>query len=251
MTGSRVFGVAATAFGVIALLWRDFATVWHPVPADVPHRAALVYVTTLLLLVGGAAVQWHRTLRPGLLLLAILYLLAACLWLPRVIGYPQLIGTWSGFAQQFCLTVAAITVYAMAAPPGTSWAQPLARAGRVLFGLCAIIFGVAHLLALPQTAELVPAWLPLGQSFWAIATGVVFVLAGISMLVGIYAMIAAVVLAAMLTSFGLLIWLPSAVRHPHEHIVWAGNTINLAVTAAAWMMAESLRVRRPSAEEGI
>ena len=78
-----------------------------------------------------------------------------------------------------------------------------------------------------------------------------FVLAGISMLVGIYAMIAAVVLTAMLASFGLLIWLPSAVRHPHEHIVWAGNTINLAVTAAAWMMAESLRVRWPSAEEGI
>jgi uncharacterized membrane protein YphA (DoxX/SURF4 family) len=239
--GSRVFGAAAIGFGIIALIWRDFATVWHPVPATVPHRAALVYITAILLLAGGAGVQWRRTLRSGLLLLAILYLLAACLWLPRVIGYPELVGTWSGFAQQFCLTVAAMTVYAMASPLDVPWAQPLARVGRVLFGLCAIIFGVAHFLALPQTAELVPAWLPLGQRFWAIATGIVFVLAGISMLVGICAMIAAVVLAAMLASFGLLIWLPSVIRHPHEHIVWAGNAINLAVTAAAWMMAESLR----------
>jgi uncharacterized membrane protein YphA (DoxX/SURF4 family) len=251
MTGGRVFGVAAMAFGIIALIWRDFATVWHPVPADVPHRVILVYVTAILLLAGGAAVQWRRTLRPGLVLLAILYLLTACLWLPRVIGYPQLIGTWSGFAQQFCLTVAAMTVYAMAAPLDAPWAQPLARAGRVLFGLCAISFGIAHFLALPQTAELVPAWLPLGQRFWGIATGVVFVLAGISMLAGIYAMLSAVVLTVMLASFGLLIWLPSAIRHPHEHIVWAGNTINLAVTAAAWMMAEALRARPRSSEEGL
>ena len=249
--GSRVFGAAAMAFGVIALIWRDFATVWHPVPADVPHRATLVYVTAILLLVGGAAVQWSRALRPGLLLLGFLYLLAACLWLPRVIGYPQLIGTWSGFAQQFSLTVAAMTVYAIAAPVGAPWAHPLARAGRVLFGLCAIIFGVAHFLALPQTAVLVPAWLPLGQRFWAIATGIVFVLAGISIFAGIHAVLAARLLAVMLASFGLLIWLPSAIRHPHEHIVWAGNTINLAVTAAAWMMAESLRVRSWSSDEGI
>jgi uncharacterized membrane protein len=239
--GSRVFGVAAMAFGVIALIWRDFASVWHPVPADVPHRTVLVYVTAILLLAGGAAVQWRRTVRAGLLLLALLYLLAACLWLPRVIGYPQLIGTWSGFAQQFSLTVAAVTVYAMATPLGAAWAQPLARFGRVLFGLCAIIFGVAHFLALPQTAGLVPAWLPLGQRFWAVVTGIVFVLAGISILAGIYAMSAALLLTMMLASFGLLVWLPSAIRHPHEHIVWAGNTINLAVTAAAWMMAESLR----------
>jgi uncharacterized membrane protein len=250
MVGSRIFGVAAMGFGLIELIWRDFATVWHPVPADVAHHATLVYVTAILLLVGGAAVQWRRTLGPGLLLLAFLYLLAACLWLPRVTGYPQLVGTWSGFAQQFCLTVAAMTVYAMAAPLGALWTQPLARVGRVLFGLCAIIFGVAHFLALPQTAELVPAWLPLGRHFWAIATGIVFVLAGISILLRIYAVLACQLLAAMLASFGLLIWLPSLIRHPHEHIVWAGNTINLAVTAAAWMMVEALRARSWSSDEG-
>jgi uncharacterized membrane protein len=248
--GSRIFGVAAMGFGLIELIWRDFATVWHPVPAGVPHRATLVYVTAILLLVGGAAVQWRRTLRSGLPLLAFLYLLAACLWLPRVIGYPQLVGTWSGFAQQFCLTVAAMTVYAMVAPLDAPWTQPLARVGRVLFGLCAIIFGLAHFLALPQTAELVPAWLPLGQRFWAIATGIVFVLAGISILLGIYAVLAAQLLTAMLGSFGLLIWLPSLIRHPHEHIVWAGNTINLAVTAAAWMMVEALSVRSRSSGAG-
>jgi len=237
-------------FGVIALIWRDFASVWHPVPAGVPHRATLVYVTAILLLVGGAAVQWRRALRPGLVLLAILYFLAACLWLPRVIGFPQLIGTWSGFAQQFSLTVAAVSVYAMAAPVGASWAQPLARVGRALFGLCAIIFGLAHVLALPQTAELVPAWLPFGQRFWAIATGIVFVLAGISILLGIYAVLAAQLLTVMLASFGLLIWLPSLIRHPHEHIVWAGNAINLAVTAAAWMMAEAVRAHLWSSDTG-
>ena len=239
--GTRVYGVAAMAFGAIALVWGDFATVWHPVPAGVPYRAALAYVSAVLLLAGGAAVQYRRALRPALLLLATLYFLAACLWIRRVVGYPQLIGTWSGFAEEFSLTAAALTVYAMNIPVESAWAPRMVRACRVLFGLCVISFGLAHLLALAETASMVPAWLPLGQRFWAGATGTALVLAGVSILTGIQALLAARLLTVLLGLFGLLVWIPTVVGHPHDHIAWAGNAINLAVTGAAWMMADSLR----------
>jgi len=245
LPGTRVYGAAAIALGIIGLVWGDFATVWQPVPASVPHRIALAYATAILLLVAGAVIQWRRAFRAALLLLATLYLIAACLWVRRIIGYPQLIGTWSGFAEEFSLTVAAVAVYATSTSRNERWAPLLARVCRVLFGSCAIAFGLAHLLALPQTASLVPAWLPPGQRFWAVTTGGAFLLAGVSMITGISAMMAARLLTAMLALFGLLVWAPSAFRSPHEHIVWAGNAINLAITAAAWMMADSLRSSSP------
>src|SRR4051812_1329422 len=215
--GVRTYGVAAAALGMIALVWRDFATVWHPVPGNVPHRLALVYVTAALLIAAGAAVQMRRTMRAALLVLAFLNLIAACLWIRRIVGYPELIGTWSGFGEQFSLTAAALAVYVLTTPAGVPWAPRAAAAARVSFGLCAISFGLAHFFALPQTASMVPHWLPLGQRFWAAATGTALFLAGVAILTGIQALLATRLLTVLLALFGLLVWLPTVVSHPHEH----------------------------------
>lgn len=48
--GSRVYGFAAIALGLIGLAWGDFATVWQPVQASVPHREALAYIIAVCLL---------------------------------------------------------------------------------------------------------------------------------------------------------------------------------------------------------
>ena len=241
--GTRVFGVASIALGVIQLAWRDFAMVWHPVPVGVPGRSALVYTVALLLVGGGAGVQWRRTLRPALLLLALLYLLAACLWIRRVIGYPQLIGTWSGFAEEFSLTAAAVTMYAVSSRLDDKRMRRLSVIGRVLFGLCAIAFGLAHFLALTETARMVPDWLPMGRTIWALIAGIALFLAGISIVTGIQALLAARLLTVLLALFGLLVWIPIVVGTPRDHIAWAGNAINLVITAAAWMMADALCAR--------
>ncbi len=101
--GIHVYGFAAVAIGIIGLVWGDFSTVWQPVPAGVPHRAALAYIVAVCLIAGGAAVQRRTTAQAGALVLAILYFMSALLWLPRVIGYPRMIGTWLGFAEEFAL----------------------------------------------------------------------------------------------------------------------------------------------------
>jgi hypothetical protein len=59
--GTRVYGAAAIAFGLIGLFWGDFASVWQPVDPDFPHRRVLAYIVAVLFLVGGVAVQWRRT----------------------------------------------------------------------------------------------------------------------------------------------------------------------------------------------
>ena len=166
--------------------------------------------------------------------------MAALLWLPRVIGFPRIFGTWLGFAEQFALVAAGLVVYAFLAPRNAVWAMRTSQIGRFLFGICVVVFGLAHFFALPQTASMVPNWLPPGQKFWAIATGVAFLLAASAMLSGIRAVLASRLLTAMLITFGALVWAPSLFAHPGAHMVWAGNAINLALTGAAWAVADSI-----------
>lgn len=238
--GIHVYGFAAVAIGIIGLVWRDFSTVWQPVPADVPHRTALAYVVAVCLIAGGAAIQRRPTAQTGVLLLTILYFMSALLWLPRVIGYPQMIGTWLGFAEQFALVAAGVVGYASLAPPGAPWKVKTVRVSRLLFGLCVVVFALAHFLALKETAGMVPKWIPPGQRFWAIATGMAHLLAGIAILTGILAGTAARLFTAMLLGFGVLVWLPSLFGPGDAHVMWGGNAINLALAGAAWIISDSI-----------
>ncbi len=90
---------------------------------------------------------------------------------------------------------------------------------------------------------MVPAWIPPGQQFWAVATGIFHLLAGIAILSGVLAVLASRLLTGMLITFGALIWAPSLFAAPHEHMVWGGNAMNLALTGAAWVIADSIASR--------
>jgi uncharacterized membrane protein YphA (DoxX/SURF4 family) len=238
-----VYGGASVALGLIGLRWGDFASVWQPVPATVPHRVALAYIAALALVLGGAATLHRRTARLGAVTLGVVYLGVALPWLRRVVHYPQLSGTWLGFFEQFALVVAAMVVYVSVMPDTTDRAPSNPRmisVARVLLGLCALSFGVAHFTALPQTAAMVPKWLPPDQRFWAAATGLFHLLAAAALLTGVRAQLAARLLAVMLVGFGALVWAPMLVADPATHLRWAGNAVNLAIAGAAWVVADAL-----------
>ncbi|MDT5270735.1 MAG: hypothetical protein QOH49_2921 [Acidobacteriota bacterium] len=241
--GRRVYGLGAIALGLVGLGWGDFATVWQPIqalPFTVPHREALAYIAAACLLSAGVAIQWRRSAPAGLLVLAILYFIFALLWLPRVIGYPQIFGTWGGFLEEFALVAAAVVAYASLLPHGSANSVRTARIGRLSFGVCVLSFGLGHFFAIPQTAAMVPSWIPPGQQFWAVATGVAHLLAGIAILSGVPDVLGSRLLTVMLATFGALVWAPALFAQPREHMVWAGNAINLALIGAAWVVADSI-----------
>ena len=243
--GRRVYGLGAVALGLVGLVWGEFATAWQPVQTvGIPDQGALAYVVAACLLLAGVAVLWRRGVKAGLLVLAVLYFLFAMLWLPRVVGYPHIFGTWGGMLEAMAPAVAAVVGYASVLPRGSVAATRVDRFGRLAFGVCAVSFGLVHFTAVPQTAAMVPSWIPPGQLFWAVATGVFHLLAGVSILSGVLDVLGSRLLTLMLAVFGALVWAPRLFEYPHEHMVWAGNAFNLAVVGAAWVVADSIASRR-------
>jgi uncharacterized membrane protein YphA (DoxX/SURF4 family) len=105
-------------------------------------------------------------------------------------------------------------------------------------------FTAEQLFYLSGTASFVPKWIPPGQMFWAVLTTVAFALAAVALLSGRAALLASRLLVVMLVGFGLLVWLPAPFADPHKLINWAGNAQNLAITGAAWIVADYLTQQR-------
>jgi uncharacterized membrane protein len=239
--GYRVYGFAALALGVIGIVWGDFALVWQPVPPDLPDRAMLAYLVAATELFSGAALLWRRTALFGAVVLAILFALGVVLLqLPKALPHPENIGPWGGVAEQTALVVGGLLAFAMLAELQSA---ALYRIAWILFGLCCLVFGAEHFRYERDTAAMVPKFLPMGQVFWARATGVFHIAAGLGILTGIRARLAAQMLTAMFLLFSVLVHIPILAQDPTAHFGWTINAINLALTGAAWIVADSLRGR--------
>jgi uncharacterized membrane protein YphA (DoxX/SURF4 family) len=236
--GNRIYGAAAIALGLVGLAWGDFAAVWQPVPEHTPFYVYLAYAAALLLCGAGAALQWRRTAAAGALLLAALYFVFALLWSRRIFASPEIFAVWLGTAEQLALGLGGFAIYVSQLPRNERSTIRLFLTCRHLFGLCLVIFGIAHFCYVTETAAMVPAWLPPGPRFWALATGAAHLLAGLALLTGIRARLAARLVTAMFVGFALLVWLPQLFSTPHEHMIWAGNAVNFALIGAAWAVAD-------------
>ena len=160
--GRLVFGVAALAFGLIALVWHGYND-WHP-----PRY--LIYVAVAAQIFGGAAIQFRRTAKTGAVVLGAFYLVFALLCVPRIVSTPRIYNSWGNFFEQFSLVTGAAIVYAHLS---SAWSrETLNRIGRILLGICAASFALEQAFYLNPTAQLVPKWFPPSQMFWAVATTV-------------------------------------------------------------------------------
>ena len=255
VAGVYLYAAGSIAAGLLDLIWGDFEAAHQPIQAfgdHIPGREILAYVAAIWLVVGGAAILWRRTIRIGAAALAGIYFIFAVFWLPRFytaphalgLRVPLLISLLVGVAQQLILVGAAGLIDAFLRTGDVAWRSRALLLVGWIFGLSSIDFGLAHLTGVRDVAGMVPQWMPLGGNFWAILTGIAFVLAGIAILSRILDVLATRLLALMLFLFSVLVLAPAPMAHPHNHVTWGSNAYNLAAVGAAWIFAESIAIVR-------
>lgn len=244
--GWRVLGVGVMALGLLALALGTFDP-GQPVPKAFPDRMVLAYAAGVFMVLAGAAIEWRRTTAWAAAALAAYYgLIVVVLMNGRVIlAHSAEYGAYSGTAEQLAIAAGALIVYAANARIDARRAARLTHLARLAFGVCAVLFGGAHFFYLNFTVPLVPKWLPPNPEFWAYATGIGHIAAGVAILAGVQARLAAILLTAMYVSFTLLVHGPMLLANPTGHFILSENALNLALIGAAWVVADSLgRSRR-------
>ena len=250
--GRRVYGLGVMALGMVCLAWGDF-DLGQPVPKNFPDRIALAYAAAAFMLVAGAAVEWRRTAAWGAAALTAYYALIVVILMDGrvVLTHYTEFGSYSDIAEQLAIAAGGLIVYAANAKIDAALAARLTRLGQLVFGVCALLFGGAHFFYMNLTAPMVPKWLPPTQEFWGYATGVGHIAAGVAILTGIQARLAAILLTVMFASFTPLVHAPMLLANPASYMNWTENALNLALTGAAWVVADSLsRQRRDNLRAG-
>lgn len=245
--GHAVFAATLIGLGILGLIHVDFGTYAQPMPKWMPAREALDYLCSCICLVSGIGLFWRRTAAPAARLLLAYLLLCLLFFNMRIIVLNPLVEVaYQNWGQQAVIVAAAWVLYAWFATDwdrrqiGFATGDKGVRIARVFYGLALIAFGFSHFAYLENTTVLVPAWLP-GHVFWAYFTGCAYLAAGVAILIGVFARLAAALSALQMGLFLPVVWLPVMLAGHVTAFRWGEIVATVALTAAAWVVVDSYR----------
>lgn len=245
--GHVVFAATMIALGIVGFITHDFAGVWGGVPEHLPNRDVLAYVSAFVALASGAGLLLRRTAT----LSALVLLVYLTLWLivfkaPFIFRAPMQEVSYQTCGETATIVAAAWVLYIWFATDGGKprlgfvASDAGLRSARVLYGLALIAFGLSHFFYVQMTAPLIPSWMlwPLG---WAYFTGGAYLAAGVAIIVGVLARLAATLVAVQIALISLIVWPPIIASGQVGPFQWGEVVVTCVLTGSAWVIAESYR----------
>jgi uncharacterized membrane protein YphA (DoxX/SURF4 family) len=246
--GPYFFSIPIVFFGLQYFRYGRYVGGMPPVPPWAPGGAAGAYVVGALLIGAGLSILIGKRARWGAALIGGLFLFCVVVFhSPRIHDI-----LYSGTERTRALEPLALSGAAFALIsllPGdrdgslrlnhtSDW---LTRAGRWLFALSMIVFGVQHFLYAGFINTLIPSWIP-AHWFWVYFTGVGMILVGLALIVGMLGRLAATWLGIMFLLWTVLLHAPRVVAALHNGDEWNSAFVALAFSGASFIVARTLRV---------
>jgi len=238
-TLGRIFiAIALVVFGVQHSMYGAFVA--GLVPAWMPGRLFWAYFVGAAFFAAAAGILYQRLARPAATLLGVMFFLfVVLLHIPRIAAHPSDGNEWtSGFvALAMC---GGAWVLARNSPlAGRETSAPFLKLGRYFFAVAFVAFGIQHFVYARFAAGLGPPWF-LGRPLWAYLTGAVFIAAGITILLGKMARLAATLLGTLISLFFLLLYVPRITAQLHNPGPWTSGFEVLALCGSALVLANTL-----------
>lgn len=249
--GHAIFAATLIALGILGLIKGDFVSIWRgAVPKILPAREALVYLCAFISLACGIGLFWRRAAAPAARVLLAWLLIWMLLFKVRIIAlHPIVEFAYQIWGQTAVIVAGAWVLYAWFDTDrdrqwlGFATGDKGVRIARVFFGLAMIAFGLSHFFYLNLTAPLVPDWLPWHVA-WAYFFGCTYIAAGVAVLIGVYARLAAALSAIQMGLFTVLVWVPFLAAGQMSTVTgssWVEFISSWTLTTAAWVVADSYR----------
>jgi uncharacterized membrane protein YphA (DoxX/SURF4 family) len=232
-----------TARVILALAFAGFGLQYLRIlplvgPPWYPVRTALSIASGILLLAAAAGLLVRASAHLAALLLGSALLLRVLVFhLPQLLIHLRDPNIWTVFGEVLALAGAAWMLAATL--PGTR--TPLTRAldaGRYIFAVPLIIFGILHFKYAFFISILIPKWIP-QRFFFANFVGLCFIAAALAIATGIRARLASFLLAAMFLLWVAILHAPRVVAAVHNGNEWTSMFIALAMAGSALAAAAS------------
>lgn len=245
---TAAFAAIMVAIGIWGLTALRFVAIWAPGIQPPQLRIPMVIVCSLFSIVTGAGLLWPRSAP----IAARLLLGFLCLWLVwckgvALVRAPTVLASWESLGET---AVVMSATWAAAQPiaelKDRSFSPFLRRGPRVLYGAAMIAFGASHLAYARLTASLVPAWLPWHWA-WVYFTAATYIAAGLALLGGLFATLAASLSTVQMALFGVLVWLPRIVEGARDPDTLNEAAISFALAASGWVLTTALKSDHSSA----
>jgi uncharacterized membrane protein len=210
-----LFSIGLIGLGALAVIFRDFAFDWQPVPAFHPGRELLAVICGLFMMAVGVALLVPATVAVAARVLFPFLLVWWSLKIPAVLGAPRIEGVWVGFGEIGMLLAGGWVLFARlsdlekSAFFGGLTGERGIRFARIIFGLAVIPVGLGHVFYADITTSLVPSWLPFRAGL-AYLTGIGQIVCGLAIVFSFFPRVAAFIETAMVTLFAFLVWGPDS-----------------------------------------
>src|SRR5215831_7756579 len=234
LAGRLIFATAMAAFGVQYLIYAARQTGIGPPWVFAPPIPAILAGAALIATSAGVALGKKVPaclLGIGLLLFVLIH------YLPLSVAAPL-----DGTVRTRTFEILAMSACALFIS-GTTRSRKgkdhvWATAGRMMFAMCLVVFGIDHFLFAQAVQSLVPAWLP-GHWFWAYFTGSGFIASGICIGIKKLASLAAVMTGTMLFLWVVILHAPRVALALQNSNEWTSALVALAMGGAALVFARS------------